>query len=110
MACTATCAIPHVGGIMICGSMALMVWHWLPVVVLAWIRLGVFAVHMHMKEASVPLSGMVGLQETSLVAGAVRALTRANRAGSPLTRDQRPVPCLAIPAQTPSASRCVTAY
>jgi len=42
----------YLGEIMIYGSFALMVWHWLPVVVLAWVWLGVFAVNMMMKEAS----------------------------------------------------------
>jgi hypothetical protein len=30
-----------------------MVWHWLPVVILAWIWIGVFATNMALKEASV---------------------------------------------------------
>ncbi len=34
------------------GNFALMVWHWLPVVVLAWVWLGLFAVNMTIKEAS----------------------------------------------------------
>jgi protein-S-isoprenylcysteine O-methyltransferase Ste14 len=42
----------YLGEIMIYGSFALMIWHWLPVVVLAWVWLGVFAVNMIMKEAS----------------------------------------------------------
>ena len=42
----------YLGEIMIYGSFALMVWHWLPVVVLAWVWLGVFAINMIMKEAS----------------------------------------------------------
>lgn len=42
----------YLGEIMIYGSFALMVWHWLPVVVLAWVWLGLFAVNMAMKEAS----------------------------------------------------------
>jgi protein-S-isoprenylcysteine O-methyltransferase Ste14 len=42
----------YLGEIMIYGSFAMMVWHWLPVVVLAWIWLGIFAVNMIMKEAS----------------------------------------------------------
>ena len=42
----------YLGEIMIYGSFALMVWHWLPVVVLAWVWLGIFAVNMLMKEAS----------------------------------------------------------
>ncbi len=42
----------YLGEIMIYGSFAMMVWHWLPVVVLAWVWLGLFAVNMTMKEAS----------------------------------------------------------
>lgn len=42
----------YLGEMMIYGSFALMVWHWLPVVVLAWVWLGLFAVNMAMKEAS----------------------------------------------------------
>ncbi len=42
----------YLGEIMIYGSFVLMVWHWLPVLVLAWVWLGVFAVNMIMKEAS----------------------------------------------------------
>ena len=34
------------------GSFALMVWHWLPVVVLAWVWGGLFAVKMTLKEVS----------------------------------------------------------
>jgi protein-S-isoprenylcysteine O-methyltransferase Ste14 len=42
----------YLGEMMIYGSFALMVWHWLPFVVLAWVWLGVFAVNMIHKEAS----------------------------------------------------------
>lgn len=42
----------YLGEMMIYGSFAMMVWHWLPVVVLAWVWLGLFAVNMRMKEAS----------------------------------------------------------
>jgi protein-S-isoprenylcysteine O-methyltransferase Ste14 len=42
----------YLGEIMIYGSFAMMVWHWLPVVVLAWVWLGLFAINMIMKEAS----------------------------------------------------------
>jgi protein-S-isoprenylcysteine O-methyltransferase Ste14 len=42
----------YLGEIMIYGSFAMMVWHWLPVIVLAWVWLGVFVVNMIMKEAS----------------------------------------------------------
>jgi hypothetical protein len=37
---------------MIYGSFALMVWHWLPFVVLAWVWGGLFAVNIRLKEAS----------------------------------------------------------
>ncbi len=42
----------YLGEIMIYESFAMMVWHWLPVVVLAWVWLGLFAVNMTVKEAS----------------------------------------------------------
>ena len=42
----------YLGEMMIYASFALMVWHWLPWVVLAWVWGGVFAVNMIMKEAS----------------------------------------------------------
>jgi protein-S-isoprenylcysteine O-methyltransferase Ste14 len=42
----------YLGEIMIYGSFAMMVWHWLPVVVLAWVWLGLFSVNMTIKEAS----------------------------------------------------------
>lgn len=42
----------YLGEMMIYGSFALMVWHWLPVLVLAWVWLGLFAVNMRLKEAS----------------------------------------------------------
>lgn len=42
----------YLGEMLIYGSFALMVWHWLPVLVLAWVWLGLFAVNMVMKEAS----------------------------------------------------------
>jgi protein-S-isoprenylcysteine O-methyltransferase Ste14 len=42
----------YLGEMMIYASFALMVWHWLPAAVLAWVWLGVFAVNMIMKEAS----------------------------------------------------------
>ncbi|MEM1413177.1 MAG: DUF1295 domain-containing protein [Pseudomonadota bacterium] len=41
----------YLGEMMIYGSFALMVWHWFPFLVLAWVWLGVFAVNMIMKEA-----------------------------------------------------------
>src|SRR6056297_312417 len=40
----------YLGEMMIYGSFALMVWHWLPFVVLAWVWGGVFAVNMMVKE------------------------------------------------------------
>jgi len=42
----------YLGEMMIYGGFALMVWHWLPVVWLAYVWLGLFAVNMVMKEAS----------------------------------------------------------
>ena len=42
----------YLGEMMIYGAYALMVWHWLPPVVLAWVWLGVFTVNMTHKEAS----------------------------------------------------------
>jgi hypothetical protein len=41
---------------MIYRSFALMVWHWIPVVVLAWVWGGIFAVNMRLKEASMSLT------------------------------------------------------
>lgn len=41
----------YLGEMMIYGSFALMVWHWLPFLVLAWVWSAVFAVNMVMKEA-----------------------------------------------------------
>jgi protein-S-isoprenylcysteine O-methyltransferase Ste14 len=42
----------YLGEMMIYGSFALMVWQWLPVVVLAWIWGGLFAVNITLKEVS----------------------------------------------------------
>jgi len=42
----------YLGEIIVYGSFALMVWHWIPVLILAWIWIGLFAVNMLMKEAS----------------------------------------------------------
>ncbi|MGH8541810.1 MAG: methyltransferase family protein [Stenotrophobium sp.] len=42
----------YLGEMMIYGSFALMVWHWLPPIVLAWVWMGLFAVNMRLKEAS----------------------------------------------------------
>ena len=42
----------YLGEMMIYGSFAMMVWHWLPFLVLAWVWIGLFAVNMLMKEAS----------------------------------------------------------
>ncbi len=42
----------YLGEMMIYGSFALMVWHWIPALVLAWVWLGLFAVNMVLKEAS----------------------------------------------------------
>lgn len=42
----------YLGEMLIYGSLALMVWHWLPALVLAWVWTTLFAVNMVMKEAS----------------------------------------------------------
>ena len=42
----------YLGEMMIYGAFALLVWHWLPVLVLAYIWGGMFSVNMAMKEAS----------------------------------------------------------
>lgn len=42
----------YLGEMLIYGSFALLVWHWLPALVLAWYWTTVFAVNMAMKEAS----------------------------------------------------------
>jgi len=42
----------YLGEMMIYGSFAMLAWHWFPVLVLAWVWLGLFAVNMVMKEAS----------------------------------------------------------
>jgi protein-S-isoprenylcysteine O-methyltransferase Ste14 len=42
----------YLGEMMLYGSFAPMVWHWLPFVVLAWIWGGMFAVNMTLKETS----------------------------------------------------------
>ena len=42
----------YLGEMMIYGSFALMVWHWLPFAVLAWVWIGLFAVNIGLKEAT----------------------------------------------------------
>jgi len=42
----------YTGEMMIYGGLALLVWHWFPFVVLAWVWLGLFAPNMAHKEAS----------------------------------------------------------
>jgi len=42
----------YLGEMMIYASFAMLVWHWFPLLVLAWVWLGLFAVNMVMKEAS----------------------------------------------------------
>jgi protein-S-isoprenylcysteine O-methyltransferase Ste14 len=42
----------YLGEMLVYGSFAMVVWHWIPVLVLSWVWLGVFAVNMVMKEAS----------------------------------------------------------
>ena len=51
----------YLGEMLIYASFALMVWHWLPVLVLAWVWIGLFAVNMIVKEAS--LSRYPGWEE-----------------------------------------------
>jgi len=46
------CHPNYLGEMTIYGSFALMVWHWLPFVVLAWVWGGSFAVNIRLKEAS----------------------------------------------------------
>lgn len=41
----------YLGQMLVYGSFAMVVWHWVPVLVLAWVWIGVFAVNMLMKEA-----------------------------------------------------------
>jgi protein-S-isoprenylcysteine O-methyltransferase Ste14 len=42
----------YLGEMMVYGSFAMLVWHWFPLLVLAWVWIGLFAVNMVMKEAS----------------------------------------------------------
>lgn len=42
----------YLGEMLVYGSFALVVWHWVPVLVLLWVWVGVFWVNMAMKEAS----------------------------------------------------------
>ena len=42
----------YLGEMMIYGSFALVVWHWIPAAILAWVWLGVFLPNMVMKEVS----------------------------------------------------------
>lgn len=42
----------YLGEMMVYGGFALLVWHWFPVLVLAWVWGSLFAVNMAMKEAS----------------------------------------------------------
>lgn len=42
----------YLGEMMLYGSYGLMVWHWAPWLILAWVWIGVFAVNMVLKEAS----------------------------------------------------------
>ncbi len=42
----------YLGEMMIYASFAMLVWHWFPLLLLAWVWLGLFAVNMVMKEAS----------------------------------------------------------
>ena len=47
----------YLGEMMIYGSFALMVWHWIPLLVLAWVWGGLFAVNMIIKEARMARHG-----------------------------------------------------
>jgi protein-S-isoprenylcysteine O-methyltransferase Ste14 len=42
----------YLGEMMIYSSFAMLAWHWFPVLVLTWVWLGLFAINMIMKEAS----------------------------------------------------------
>ncbi len=42
----------YLGEMIIYSSFAMMVWHWLTIVILAWVWIGLFAVNMILKEAS----------------------------------------------------------
>ena len=42
----------YLGEMMVYGSFGLLAWHWLPILVLGWIWIGMFSVNMIMKEAS----------------------------------------------------------
>jgi protein-S-isoprenylcysteine O-methyltransferase Ste14 len=42
----------YLGEMLVYASFAMMVWHWLPVLVLAWVWSGIFIVNMIMKEVS----------------------------------------------------------
>ena len=42
----------YLGEMMVYGSFAMLVWHWFPLVALAWVWIGLFAVNMIMKECS----------------------------------------------------------
>ena len=55
----------YLGEMLIYGSFALMVWHWLPFIVLAWIWGGLFAVNMTIKEARMSRYGEWGGRATS---------------------------------------------
>lgn len=42
----------YCGEMIIYGSFALMIWHWIPLVILSWTFIGVFVTNMIMKERS----------------------------------------------------------
>ena len=42
----------YLGEIMIYGSYAIVAWHWIPWVILAWVWIGLFSVNIAMKERS----------------------------------------------------------
>jgi hypothetical protein len=68
----------YLGEMMIYGSFAMMVWHWLPVVVLAWVWLrAVRGEHGAQGSQHVALPRVGRLQAAQLVADSLRALTQA---------------------------------
>ena len=62
----------YLGEMMIYLSFALMVWHWLPFVVLAWVWGGLFVVNMILKEARMSRYPWMGTVQETLVVAAAR--------------------------------------
>jgi hypothetical protein len=73
---------------MIYGSFALMVWHWLPVVILAWVWGGLFAVNMVFKETSMSRYPEWGRLQAKIVVAAAADLI-GTRNGICLLRAKR---------------------